>query len=207
MVGQPIVLHLKSDLIYLSVEFTSWAVTNGGFSYLRSTPALVAPAPTVAITNPVGGAVFSAPANVHMAASASVSGGAVTNVTFYTNSAILGSATAPPFAIIASNLAAHSYALTAVATAAGVSATSAVVNVSVVSPVAVSNSLPAISGGQFSFDYTANAGLTYLVKSSSNLVNWVPIATNFATNSPVIFKDTPGLGARRFYQVVRQPNP
>jgi hypothetical protein len=161
----------------------------------------------VAITNPVSGAVFSAPANVKMAASASVSSGTVTNVTFYNGSTKLGSATAPPFCITASNLAANSYALTAVAAAAGVSATSAVVNISVVSPVPVSNSGPAISGGQFSFDYTANAGLTYVVESSSNLVNWVPIATNVATNNLIIFKDASGLSARRFYEVVRQPNP
>ena len=83
----------------------------------------------------------------------------------------LGSATAPPFGITASNLAANSYALTAVATAGGVFATSTVVNISVVSPVAVSNSGPAISGGRFLFDYTANAELAYVVESSTNLVN------------------------------------
>lgn len=207
MVGQNAVLHLITDDIYLSVNFTAWGGGSGGFAYKRSTPAVVAPAPTVAITNPVGGAVFSAPANVKMAASASVSSGTVTNVTFYNGAIELGSATAPPFGITASNLAANSYALTAVAAAGGVFATSTVVNISVVSPVAVSNSGPAISGGRFLFDYTANAGLAYVVESSTNLVNWAPIATNVATNSLIIFKDTTGLSARRFYQVVRQPNP
>ena len=38
MVGQPAVLHLISDNIYLSVEFLSWGIRGaGGFSYERST--------------------------------------------------------------------------------------------------------------------------------------------------------------------------
>jgi hypothetical protein len=41
-VGQPLVVHLISDDIYLSVEFTFWgAHASGGFTYQRSTPALV----------------------------------------------------------------------------------------------------------------------------------------------------------------------
>ncbi|HWW00590.1 MAG TPA: hypothetical protein VNZ64_12905 [Candidatus Acidoferrum sp.] len=45
-IGLAAVLHLISDNIYLSVEFTSWGSRGaGGFSYLRSTPAPPAPAP------------------------------------------------------------------------------------------------------------------------------------------------------------------
>jgi len=40
-VGQPAVLHLISDDIYLSIQFTSWGGFGGGFSYMRSTPAPV----------------------------------------------------------------------------------------------------------------------------------------------------------------------
>jgi plastocyanin len=165
------------------------------------------PTPTVSITNPVGGAVFSAPANLRVGATAAVSNGTVTNVAFFAGAILLGSAAASPFGITVSNLVANPYAFTAVATAAGVSATSAVVNITVVTPVAVSNSLAGLAGGQFSFDYTANPGLTYVVKSSSNLINWLPIGTNVPSSSPVIFTDTSALGAQRFYQVVRQPNP
>jgi hypothetical protein len=165
------------------------------------------PMPTVSITNPVGGSVFAAPANVAIAVSASVSVGVVTNVTFYNGGADLGSATTPPFAITANSLAAANYALTAVATAAGISATSAVVNISVVSPVIVSNSSPSVAGGRFSFSFTANPGLTYVIESSSNLFHWWPIATNVATSNLVDFTDTSGLDSLLFYEVVLQPNP
>ncbi len=41
-VGIPAVVHLISDDIYLSVDFTSWSgAGGGGFSYVRSTPAAV----------------------------------------------------------------------------------------------------------------------------------------------------------------------
>jgi hypothetical protein len=75
----------------------------------------------------------------------------------------------------------------------------------VVTQVAIS--ALAISNGQFSFNYTANAGLTYIVESSSDLLTWLPVSTNIATNNPVIFTDTSGLSAHRFYQVIRQPSP
>jgi hypothetical protein len=39
LLGQPVVLHLVSDNIYLSVQFTVWASGGtGGFAYQRSTP-------------------------------------------------------------------------------------------------------------------------------------------------------------------------
>jgi hypothetical protein len=39
LVGQPVVLHLISDNIYLSIEFTNWASGGaGGFAFQRSTP-------------------------------------------------------------------------------------------------------------------------------------------------------------------------
>jgi len=90
--------------------------------------------PTVSITNPAGGSVFTAPSNVNIAARATESGGTVTNVQFFTNGVSLGSILTAPFSLTASNLAAGTYTLTAVATAAGISATSSVVNVSVISP-------------------------------------------------------------------------
>jgi len=50
MVGQPAVLHLISDDIYLVIQFTSWGGSAGGFAYTRSTAG--APSP-VLLQNPV----------------------------------------------------------------------------------------------------------------------------------------------------------
>ncbi|HXI69372.1 MAG TPA: PEP-CTERM sorting domain-containing protein [Verrucomicrobiae bacterium] len=46
IVGQPAVVHLISENIYLSLTFTSWGGLGGAFSYDRSTPSAV-PEPSV----------------------------------------------------------------------------------------------------------------------------------------------------------------
>ena len=163
--------------------------------------------PAVSITNPPDGAVFAAPANVNLGADASVSGGTVTNVEFFANGASEGAVTAAPFTLISGPLAAGPYALTAVATASGISTTSAVVNVSVVNPMPVNLAAPVVNSGQFIFSYTADAGLTYVVQSSSNLLDWVSLMTNVASSSPVLFTNALNPSGPGFYRVERLPNP
>jgi plastocyanin len=169
------------------------------------------PAPTVSITNPVGGAVFSAPAILHLGSTAAVSIGTVTNVAFVATSATttnsLGSAHASPFNTSSSSLGAGNYSLTAVATAAGISATSAVVNISVVTPLALSNSVPVVAAGQFSFNYSANVGLTYVVQRTSDLSTWVNVVTNAASVNPSHFTESAVVSGARYYRVLLQPNP
>jgi hypothetical protein len=205
-VGVNAVVHLISDDIYIDIAFTSWS-TGGAYSYQRSTPAVVLPLPTVTITNPVTGSVFAAPATLRLGADASVSGGTVTNVQFFSNGILLGSGLAAPFNFTAGNLPAGAYAFNAVATAAGISATSSVVNVSVVNPVTVDLSATKLNSGQFSFSYTANAGLAYVVQSSSNLVNWVSLSTNVAPGNPALFTNAVNSTGARFYRIGRLPNP
>jgi hypothetical protein len=163
--------------------------------------------PTVSITNPVSGAVFAAPAIVSIGADATVSSGTVTNVQFFANGVSQGAVAAAPFTLTSNALAADSYALTAVATAAGLSTTSAVVNVSVVNPVAINLAGATLSSGQFSFNYTADAGLSYVIQSSSNLLDWVSLVTNVAPGSPVLFTNALDPTGANFYRVGRLPNP
>jgi hypothetical protein len=165
------------------------------------------PTPSVTITNPVAGAIFAAPANVKLGASASVSSGSVTNVAFFGNGTLLGSVQAAPFNVTSSALAAGSYSLTAIATAAGISATSTPVSISVVAPVTVTNSAPQVSNGIFAFSYSANIGLTYVVQDSSDLVNWLSLSTNIAATTTLQATDTFSSGSPRFYRVFRRPNP
>ena len=207
MVGQPAVLHLITNDIYISITFTFWGGNAGGFAYVRSTPAVTPPPPTVNITKPVSGAAFAAPANVYLGASASVAGGTVTNVQFFTNGVACASVAIPPFTLTASNLAAASYMLTAVATASGISATSGPVNISVVNPSPVNLSVPVLNSGQISFNYNVNPGLSYAVESSSNLLAWVPVVTNTPTVSPAPFSASTTNNGALFYRVARLPNP
>lgn len=210
-VGQTFFVHILPDDIYLQLTLTEWGNNDGGsFSYDRTTPAAVTPppTPTVGLTNPAPGAVFASPAALKLGATASVSGGTVTNVQFFANSSTsLGAVISAPFNLTSSSLTAGTYALTAVATAAGVSATSSVVNVSVVTPVNVSASAARITSGQFSFSYSVNTGLTYVVQNSSNLLNWVSLATNTPSANPASFSTSIGPKGAAFYRIGRQPNP
>ena len=165
-------------------------------------------APSVTITNPMNGGVFSAPANVTLLANASDTDGSVTNVQFFANETAVGSAAASPFSVVAGNLAAGNYALTAVATDnGGLSATSSPVNISVVTPMDVMLSLPSITNGEFQFTYAANAGLRYVIEHSSNFVNWNAVVTNTASSSNEKFGEVFDVNLLRFYRVGRLPNP
>lgn len=209
--GKTFVVHLFSENIYLSLTFITWnSANNTGsslYSYSRTTPSAAAPAPTVSITNPANNSVSAAPANVQIAASASVASGAVTNVTFFSGTTSLGSVTTSPFSFTASNLPANNYSFRAVATAAGISATSTPVSISVVTPMAISNSTPSLSNGVFSFSYSANIGLAYVVQNSADLVNWSPLFTNTASTVSMQATDTFLSTGPHFYRVMLQPNP
>jgi len=130
--GQQLVLHLISEDIYLSVQFTSLGGHGlGGFAYDRSTPPAANNPPTVALTSPTNGAAFSLPANVLLTATASDADGSVTNVAFFDGNTLVGGTNNPPYAVTVS-LAAGSHALTAVAADnLGLATTSTVVNVTV----------------------------------------------------------------------------
>ena len=205
--GGPMVCHLMNEDIYLSVEFTQWGHGGGLIEYTRSTPVAVAPTPTVSITAPATHAVFAEPANVSISANASVSTGSVTNVQFFAGANLLGSKQTAPFNVTANGLSAGSYALKAVATAGGISATSAPVNISVVTPVNTSLSAArATVNNQFVFSYSSTPGLRYEVDISSNLFNWTPVSTNVATGNPSFFTN-PISGDGNYYRVGRLPNP
>ncbi len=91
--------------------------------------------PTVTLTSPTGGAQFTAPATIALAATATDSDGSVAKVEFFAGATKVGTATAAPFTASWSNVNAGSYTLTAVATDnIGATTTSAAVAISVSAP-------------------------------------------------------------------------
>jgi plastocyanin len=184
-------------------------INHGSFGMTGVVNVAAAPLPpTVGITDPVGGAVFAAPASVKITATATNTDGSVTNVQFLSNGGPLGSVTTAPFNFTTPPLAFGTYALTAKASANnGLSATSAPVNISVVTPVAISNFFPRITNGQFLFNHTANPGLRYVVENTTTFTNWSPLVTNTAASNSVEVDDSFQVGSLRFYRVGRLPNP
>ncbi|MGA2864219.1 MAG: PQQ-dependent sugar dehydrogenase [Verrucomicrobiota bacterium] len=131
--GRDAVAHLISEDIYVSVIFTSWGGSGGGFSYQRSTPPPANQPPIVAITSPTNGAFFTAPARVIIAATASDTDGSVTNLEFFDSGLSLGRYTSGPYGLLA-DLAVGTHDLTAAATDnQGATTTSSTVRVTVLS--------------------------------------------------------------------------
>jgi RHS repeat-associated protein len=88
--------------------------------------------PTVAIIIPTAGATFTAPATITVTATAADADGTITKVDFYQGTTLIGTATASPYTISWTNVAAGSYSLTAIATDnLGGTATSAAVAITV----------------------------------------------------------------------------
>ena len=171
---------------------------------------VVSSGPTrLAITSPSNGTVLAALANVTINAGVTNGAAAVTNVQFLLGSTLLTNENAGPVSTTANNLAAGNYPLSVIAhvLSSGLS-TTGTVNLSVVTPVAVSLAgSSASSGKNFQFNYSANVNLNYVVQRSSNLINWVSIATNTAAGNPATFLDSNATNILNFYRVGRLPNP
>jgi plastocyanin len=166
--------------------------------------------PNVAITNPVSGTVFAAPAKVTIQASASDTDGTVTNVQFLIGSTILTNETVAPFSAVASNLTAGAYTLTAIASDNNGATATNPASITVVNPAPILLSAPALSAvANFQFSYSANVGLSYVVQTSTNLLatNWVALVTNLAGSSSVTFTDLNATANPAFYRVGLLPNP
>ena len=211
ILNKDMVVHLVNEDIYFSIRFSTWGSFGAGtVSYTRSTAA-AAPPPTVSLTSPAANAVFAAPATIALSANASVSGGTVTNVKFFAGATQLASVNASPFTASGSLATGGAYSITAVATAGGVSTTSAPVSITLVTPIDVTLTSPLVSGSNFSFNYSVNPGLRYVVQSTDSLaspVNWTPIVTNTASANPSAYSESfSAATAARFYRVGRMPNP
>lgn len=163
--------------------------------------------PSVTVTNPANGAVFSAPATFIIGATAS-DDGAVTNVQFLLGASVLANDTSSPYGAGVTNLGANTYTISAIASDnLGAKATNSI-SLSVVTPAAVVLSAPLrLSPTQFRFNYTANTGLTYVVERSVALTGFFRLNTNTAAGTNIAFTDGSATNPLNFYRVGRLPNP
>jgi hypothetical protein len=71
--------------------------------------------PSVSLTAPASGAIFTAPATITLSANASDGDGSITRVDFYQGTSLIGSDTSSPYSVSWTGMATGSYSLTAVA--------------------------------------------------------------------------------------------
>jgi RHS repeat-associated protein len=120
-------------------------------------------APTVSITSPANNAVFTAPANITLASTASDSDGSIQKVDFFRGgSTLIGTATSAPYSFNWTNVQAGPYTLTAVATDnLGVTTTSSPVTITVNQGVA-----------QVYFIHTDHLNTPRLITNQAQQVVW-----------------------------------
>ena len=98
------------------IEVTHLAGHNAVVNGLFFGPAGGNSAPSVTLTAPADGAVFTAPASMTVSANASDSDGTVTQVEFFASGTSIGVDTTSPYSVAWSGVGAGNYTLTAVAT-------------------------------------------------------------------------------------------
>lgn len=157
--------------------------------------------PSVSLTNPPNNARFRAPASFPLQAGASDPGGGVTNVQFFSGNTLLGNASVAPFALTVNNLAAGNHAFTARAQDnGGLSATSAVVNVSVLTN-AILGHPERLPDGTSRLTVLGISNQTYATEFSTNLTSWFALATNVAPANTFNITDATATNVlRRFYR-------
>jgi plastocyanin len=203
----------------LGLTFTHQFPTAGSFPYectihvfegmtgTITVSAAVATPPVVAITSPANGASFFAPAGFTLSATASSSSATISQVQFFEGSNSLGVVKTSPYSVGVTGLAAGSFVFSAVATDSnGLAATN---SVSVTVATATPPSLGAgtfIPPATFQFSISIQAGEEYAVDRTIDFSSWLPLATNTATASPVIFTDTISTN-RAFYRARLLTNP
>ena len=104
-------LNQSATYPVLNGGFTATIPSNCVFTLTGFDPAKIAVA--VQITNPVGGAQFTAPATIPLAASASTTTGGITNVTFFNGATPLGACSNAPWSMDWSNVAPGVYTVAA----------------------------------------------------------------------------------------------
>jgi hypothetical protein len=162
--------------------------------------------PSVLISAPTNGEVLPAGASFTFSAAAAAQFNDLSQVFFYIDGQLAGTATNLPFALTEPSLSPGGHALTAVAEdATGQSSTSPAVNIT----VATMDALVLIhefTDGKRHLLMRGVSGSNRVLQASSNLTQWVAISTNSVSTNPVLLSDPGSNGAAyRFYRVQPQP--
>jgi hypothetical protein len=164
--------------------------------------------PTVTITNPANGGIFTAPATFELQAMASDSDGAISQVEFLNGTISLGVDNSAPYAVTVSDLASGNYTLSAIATddlgAKATNSVSIVVTNSSLEPVTIT--APTVSGTTFSFTFATEADRIYTVERVASIpsTNWQTLTNIVGTGLNVTAQDSTTGAPQRFYRVLTQ---
>jgi hypothetical protein len=172
--------------------------------------------PHVSVYGPKDGAVYAAPATIQVNVSFGADPGyAATNLKLYADKILIADETpsgpGTPHSYQTPPLGPGKYPLYSIIHGGYGScmteAQSIPINITVVDPIDIALTSPAIANGQLTFQYTANPGLSYSIETSTNLKDWQTIDTTKPTTSPALFTQPLNSATPTFYRIQRLPNP
>ena len=153
--------------------------------------------PTVAITGLAEQALLAAHRSVNIGVNANDADGSVVSVTWQTNGVTLAVSTIPPFSLTTTGLVAGQPSLRAIATdSQSLSATSAPVNLRLVTPPVLSFVPDGSGAGQFLFQTVP--GVNYIIESAEQLSEFSPQATNAGNGTVQNFFSSITVGQKFF---------
>jgi plastocyanin len=151
--------------------------------------------PTCSITNWMNGAMFVAPTNLVISASAVDMDGSVASVQFFLGTNSAGISTVSPYSVVTNGLSDGEHVLTAVATDnLGARGTSAPVSITVTVPIRFDPHRLRVGSNTLVLTISATPGLRYALDGSTSVFpsNWVAIKTNTAASNSVTFSNATG---------------
>ena len=158
--------------------------------------------PSVNITNPTNGAVFTAPAAFSFEADASDPNvDDIMDVEFWVDNAMVDDVYSAPYLTSVTNLPPGIHTLKAIVWDNSFTTATNAITVNVVNPGPITMGSAGWSGNTPVFEVTGlTAGKTNVLECSSNLLDWVPIKTNVPSGTSLGFTNNSAARAQ-FYRV------
>ena len=200
-------LNLSADRLSASGTRTLWRFDSPvGVTYRRGTYRATNAPPSITITAPADGSIFTSPASFSLTYNATDTDG-ISKMELYEGSKLLSTDTNAPFtAFNASNFKAgfHRYHLRAYDTR-GASTLSSPLRIGIRPPQGVGALSGTTTKGFELALATTNSG-SYRVEYSTNMVNWTSLGSLESLSNAVYFSDTTVTNhPRRFYRAVKLP--
>jgi hypothetical protein len=157
--------------------------------------------PTITWTSPTNNSLFIQPTALPLTASANDADGTVAHVDFFSGTNLLGTATQLPYGFTWSNTPPGNYTLWARATD-NVGATNSSPPISItVQPLTLTLLSGRQTNRQFTLQFQGQDNQSYVVENSTNLLAWLPVWTNSASNGLTTLVVSNATAPQRFYRV------
>ena len=205
-VGVAVAISMSGTGAYIGLAVTahnsgllnSSVLDNFSVSLLTNQP------PVISWVVPTNNSTFIQPRAITLTASTTDADGAVTNVAFFNGATLLGNVTngvGNQYSLTWSNAAVGSYTLSARATDnSGATNKSPATIAIMVQPLTLT--VPGTqNNGQFRLTFQGQNGQNYVLETSTNLADWIPVWTNAPANGLLMFTNVSATDQARFYRV------